>query len=457
MTAGFGALYRRRLAVALNNPIAITGQLLLPVLWVLVVGPALARAFGGFSHVDYFTYIAIGQIVFIIPFSAMFAGLVVIQDRHFGILRELLVAPIRRSVIPMANVATVLTVAMGQLTLVVILSLIRGAHLHVAPGRLVLGVAAAALLSIATYGLAELLAYRITQPQIFGTLIPAIGATPYALCGAIYPLATLPAGVQAVRVRAALDACRGGPAIRTDGRFRVRPARDLALAFQRRDGRAQHCRTGGVRGAHRRACAPSVRTGDARLSERSAALDDASKVAVIARKLTRDDPGHDRLQQLHHATELPVGDKVHPRAVAGGLERPRPVHRELPLDDVHAHEARTVELGEFRDLLKLPAHGRLQALTEPRAEARRPVGELLRRGVCRLPIGEVGRVRHVIEHDLGRSGDGEDLLDVHPRGVPAAVRTVNGQTALRVAAENVRAPPEFCPAARVCTDERLRW
>ena len=196
MTAGFGALYRRRLAVALNNPIAITGQLLLPVLWVLVVGPALARAFGGFSRVDYFTYIAIGQIVFIIPFSAMFAGLVVIQDRDFGILRELLVAPIRRSVIPTANIATVLTVSMGQLTLVVILSLIRGAHLHVAPGRLVLGLVAAALLSVATYGLAELLAYRIHQPQIFGTLIPAIGATPYALCGAIYPLATLPGGVR---------------------------------------------------------------------------------------------------------------------------------------------------------------------------------------------------------------------------------------------------------------------
>jgi ABC-2 type transport system permease protein len=196
MTAGLGALYRRRLAVALNNPIAITGQLLLPVLWVLVVGPALARAFGGVSHVDYFTYIAIGQIVFIIPFSAMFAGLVVIQDRYAGILRELLVAPIRRSVIPLANVATVLTVAMGQLALIVVLSLIRGAHLHVAPGRFALGLLAAALLSVATYGLAELLAYRITQPQIFGTLIPAIGATPYALCGAIYPLATLPTGVK---------------------------------------------------------------------------------------------------------------------------------------------------------------------------------------------------------------------------------------------------------------------
>jgi hypothetical protein len=65
-----------------------------PILWVLVVGPALAAAFGGFAHgLDYFTYVSVGQIVFVIPFSAMFAGLVVITDRDFGILRELLVAP----------------------------------------------------------------------------------------------------------------------------------------------------------------------------------------------------------------------------------------------------------------------------------------------------------------------------------------------------------------------------
>lgn len=77
-----------------------------------------------------------------------------------------------------------------------VLSLIRGAELHDEAGRLALALLAAALLSIATYGLAELLAYRITQLQIFGTLIPEIGATPYAVCGAIYPLATLPAGVK---------------------------------------------------------------------------------------------------------------------------------------------------------------------------------------------------------------------------------------------------------------------
>lgn len=191
------ALYRRRVAIAVNRPIAIVSQLLTPVLWILVVGPALAAAFGGFAGgFDYFTYVAIGQIVFIIPFSAMFAGLVVITDRDYGILRELLVAPIRRTTIPLANIAAVLTVAMGQLALIVALSLARGADFHTSPGRLALALVAAALLSIATYALAELLAYRITQPQIFGTLIPAIGATPYVLCGAIYPLASLPEGVK---------------------------------------------------------------------------------------------------------------------------------------------------------------------------------------------------------------------------------------------------------------------
>ncbi len=160
MNAGLNTLYRRRLAITLGQPIAI------------------------------------GQIVFVIPFSAMFAGLVVITDRDYGVLRELLVAPIRRATIPIANIAAVLTVALGQLGLIVSLSIVRGAHFHPSPIRLVLALLAASLLSVATYALAELLAYRIRQPQIFGTLIPAIGATPYLLCGAIYPLATLSAPVR---------------------------------------------------------------------------------------------------------------------------------------------------------------------------------------------------------------------------------------------------------------------
>ena len=122
--AGFVPLYQRRVAIAVKTPVALVGQALMPILWVLVVGPALARAGAGSNDpdVDYYSYVAIGQIVFILPFSAMFAGLTVLNDRNVGVLRELLVAPIRRATIPLASIAAVLTVAAGQIALIVVLS-----------------------------------------------------------------------------------------------------------------------------------------------------------------------------------------------------------------------------------------------------------------------------------------------------------------------------------------------
>jgi ABC-2 type transport system permease protein len=196
--AGFAPLYRRRVAIALKTPAALVSQALMPVLWVLVVGPALARAGAGSAdpQVDYFSYVAVGQIVFILPFSAMFAGLTVLNDRNFGILRELLVAPIRRATIPLASIAAVLTVAAGQIALIIGLSATRGADFHLAFAPTLAALVAGGLLAAGTYALAEYLAYTLKQPQTFGTLIPAIGATPYLLCGALYPIATLPEGVR---------------------------------------------------------------------------------------------------------------------------------------------------------------------------------------------------------------------------------------------------------------------
>jgi ABC-2 type transport system permease protein len=197
VAAGLGPLYRRRLATTAKQPVAILGQMLLPVLWVLIVGPALAKAFGGFAKgYDYFSYVCVGQIVFILPFSAMFAGLAAMFDRDWGILRELLVAPIRRSIIPTANTAAVLTIGAGQFALIMVLAIARGATFHTSPLRLVAAIVAAGLLTAFVYGLAELLVYTIKQPQVFGTLIPAIGATPYLLSGAIYPITALPDGIR---------------------------------------------------------------------------------------------------------------------------------------------------------------------------------------------------------------------------------------------------------------------
>ena len=265
--AGFVPLYRRRVAIAVKTPVALVGQALMPILWVLVVGPALARAGAGSTDpdVDYFAYVAIGQIVFILPFSAMFAGLTVLNDRNVGVLRELLVAPIRRATIPLASIAAVLTVAAGQIALIVVLSVIRGADFHLAVGPTLAALAAGGLLAGGIYALAEYLAYTLKQPQTFGTLIPAIGATPYLLCGALYPIATLPDGV---RQFSWLLPWSHAVALLRDGFIgaELLPSRpDLAPALADRDGPPQ---PRGARGLRR----PDGRARDARVSPRDARL-----------------------------------------------------------------------------------------------------------------------------------------------------------------------------------------
>jgi ABC-2 type transport system permease protein len=177
----------------------IIGQLMTPVLWILVVGPALADSLGSFSPgVDYYTFIAVGQVAFLIPFTAMFAGINVIVDKEFGITREMLVSPVRRSTIPLANAAAILTITFVQVAIIVALGALRGADFSTSVTRLPWFVIAVALLCLTTYGLAEMLALRIGRQEAFGPLIPAIGVTPYFLSGALYPLSVLPAGVEQV-------------------------------------------------------------------------------------------------------------------------------------------------------------------------------------------------------------------------------------------------------------------
>jgi len=121
----------------------------------------------------------------------------------------------------------------------------------------------------------------------------------------------------------------------------------------------------------------------------SAALDVPLQIPVVARKLASHDPTHDRFQETHHTAELSLGHEVHPRSGAVRRERPCPVDWEPPLDDVHAQALGPDELGEFGHLLELPAQRRLEALPEAGAKTRGSFRELLRRGVSRLPIGEV--------------------------------------------------------------------
>jgi hypothetical protein len=87
-------LARRRFALSARTPREIVVPLLTPILFALVIAPALAKMVHSTNGLDYKTYVAVGTVGLLVPLSCMFAGIGVIVDRDSGARRELLAAPV---------------------------------------------------------------------------------------------------------------------------------------------------------------------------------------------------------------------------------------------------------------------------------------------------------------------------------------------------------------------------
>src|SRR5438445_13779628 len=91
-------LARRRSQLTIRTPRELFVPLLTPILFAVVIAPALKSAVGGLrgSTIDYEAFVALATVGLLIPLNAMFSGIGVIVDRETGARRELLPAPIRR-------------------------------------------------------------------------------------------------------------------------------------------------------------------------------------------------------------------------------------------------------------------------------------------------------------------------------------------------------------------------
>src|SRR5437870_12801559 len=85
-------LARRRFQLTARTPRELFVPLLTPVLFALVIAPALKEALH--TSAAYESFVAIGTVGLLIPLNTMFAGISVIVDRENGAQRELLAAPV---------------------------------------------------------------------------------------------------------------------------------------------------------------------------------------------------------------------------------------------------------------------------------------------------------------------------------------------------------------------------
>src|ERR1700757_872021 len=121
-------LSRRRLQLTARTPRELLVPLLTPIMFALVIAPALKTALH--TPASYESYVAIGTIGLLIPLNTMFAGLGVIVDRESGARRELLAAPIRRPLIVVGNLLIALATTALQVVVLLGLADARRIHFH---------------------------------------------------------------------------------------------------------------------------------------------------------------------------------------------------------------------------------------------------------------------------------------------------------------------------------------
>src|SRR6516165_1332178 len=187
-------LSRRRFKLTVRTPRELVVPLLTPIMFALVIAPALKTALH--TQASYESFVAIGTIGLLIPLNTMFAGLGVIVDREGGAQRELLAAPVPRALIVLGNLLVALAVTGLQVAVLIAVAIARGIHLSATTTGVVWFLAAAFLFTVGMYGAAEILANRVPKQEEYIARIPAIAILPWFLAGALFPITALPHGLQ---------------------------------------------------------------------------------------------------------------------------------------------------------------------------------------------------------------------------------------------------------------------
>jgi ABC-2 type transport system permease protein len=163
-----------------------------PVLFVFVLGAGLSTLTrGATGPIDLRVFMFPGVLATSTLFTAMFSAVSIVWDREFGFLREMLVAPVRRSAIILGKAIGGALIATIQGALVLLLGPL--IHVPLTPVLIIQLLAEVFLLSftLTAFGLA--IVARITQVQTVMGLMQVLLLPLSFLSGALYPLSGLPA------------------------------------------------------------------------------------------------------------------------------------------------------------------------------------------------------------------------------------------------------------------------
>jgi ABC-2 type transport system permease protein len=184
-------VWRRELIRFSRDRLRIVTSLVQPFLFLFVLGTGLSSLVSAGTHgINFKTFIYPGVLCMAVMFTAMFSAASIVWDREFGFLREMMVAPVRRSSIVLGKCCGGATVAAFQG--VIVLAIAGLVEVPYSLGLMAELFALMVLLAFAITAFGMMAAARISQMQSFMALMQMAIMPMFFISGAMFSVASLP-------------------------------------------------------------------------------------------------------------------------------------------------------------------------------------------------------------------------------------------------------------------------
>ncbi len=170
----------------------LVGLSLQSVLWVVLFGVGMGGMITQVAGVNYMSFILPGIIALSVLGGAVGGGIILLDERLRGIIKEYLAAPIPRLSILLGNAASTATKALIQAVIILLVGVLMGARLGANPLGWLGALALVALFAIGFSGIALALAAVSRSMMGYHGMIFLFNLPLLFASNALYPLQALP-------------------------------------------------------------------------------------------------------------------------------------------------------------------------------------------------------------------------------------------------------------------------
>jgi ABC-2 type transport system permease protein len=216
MDTGFTTIYWRDMIRFVRFKTLLVSSLVQPALWMAFFGIAMAASFDrltagippipGVPTVSYLTFMGAGVIAMTTLFTSLFGGIVLLFDKNWGLMREIMASPLPRGHIILGIALSGMTKSFIQAIIIMMFGLLIGAQFFYGftPLETITGILGILLFvgmfSLGFLFLSAAISISLESPEGLQGIITLLTMPIFFASNALYPTTAFPPVLQAIAV-----------------------------------------------------------------------------------------------------------------------------------------------------------------------------------------------------------------------------------------------------------------